>query len=299
MERPKLIGLVALCTMLGCGWFSAARGSRVAAAGALLHASREARTDLEISWPAAGGASAVHGFVTYRDLLGLPQVTTALVGDENFTEMHIPRVQVAGVELGVLEQRLKVPAGLDLMLARCADGYVGPYPAEYVAAHRPILVLTVNGMTMAEWARSTGNEDPGPYMISYANFVPASKVLAHQDRPQVPAQVLELEFKRSQQVFGPIAPPLRFGEGSPERAGFAIAKQNCLRCHSAGPYGGTKAGLSWEVLSGLARRDRAEFERYVRDPKSVSPKAKMVGSPQYDAATLAAISAYFQSLGKE
>jgi cytochrome c2 len=226
-------------------------------------------------------------------------VAAGVAGDENFTEMHAPRVKVTGVELGVLEQSLKVPAGLDLMLARCADGYVGPYPAEYVAAHRPILVLTVNGMTVPEWARSTGNDDPGPYMISYGSFVPAWKVLAHQDRPQVPTQVLEMEFKRSQQVFGPIAPPLRLGEGSPERAGFAIAKQNCLRCHSAGPYGGTKAGLSWEVLSGLALRDRAEFERYVQAPKSVNPKAKMVGSPQYDAATLAAISAYFQSLGKE
>jgi hypothetical protein len=299
MERPKLIGLVALCAMLGCGLFGVARGSQVAAAGALLHASREGKTDLEIRWPAVGGASAVHGFVTYKDLLRLPQVAATVAGDENFTEMHAPSVKVTGVELGVLERRLKVPAGLDLMLARCADGYVGPYPAEYVAAHRPILVLTVNGMTLPEWARSTGNEDPGPYMISYENFVPAWKVLAHQDRPQVPTLVLEMEFKRSQEVFGPIAPPPRFGAGSPERAGFAIAKQNCLRCHSAGPYGGTKAGLSWEVLSGLARRDRAEFERYVRDPKSVSPKAKMVGSPQYDAATLAAISAYFQSLVKE
>jgi mono/diheme cytochrome c family protein len=280
--------------------FRAARGSQaVAANGALLHASRESKTDLEISWPAVDGAGAVHGFVAYKDLLGLPQMAATVVSDENFTEMHAPSVKVTGVEVGVLEQHLQVPAGLDLMLARCVDGYAGPYPAEYVAAHRPILVLTVNGMTMTEWARTTGNEDPGPYMISYENFAPAWKVLAHQDRAQVPTGVLEMAFKQSKDVFGPITPPARFEEASPERAGFAIAKQNCLRCHAAGPYGGTKAGLSWEVLSGLALRDRAEFERYVKDPKSVSAKAKMVGTPQYDAATLAAVSAYFRSLGKE
>src|SRR5260370_814174 len=120
MERPKLIGLVALCTMLGCGLFSAARGSQMAAAGGLLHAGR------------------------------------------------------------------------------------------------------------------------GVHRIGYGICGPAWEVLAHQARPKVPARVLEMEFKRSKKVLGPSGPPLRFGEGSPERGGFAIGKQNCLRCHSAGPYGGTK-----------------------------------------------------------
>jgi mono/diheme cytochrome c family protein len=297
MERPKLIVLAALFTMMGCGLYTAVHSRQVAAAEVgLVHPARASKTDLEVSWSAVGGgAGAVRGFVAYKDLLALPQVSATVSGDENFTAMHTPSAQVTGVTLDVLAKTLKVPAELDLMMARASDGYVGPYTAEYVAAHHPILVLTVDGMTTAEWARKTGNIDPGPYLIAYDNFVPAWKVLAHADRPLVPMQMVELAFKREKNVFGPITPAARFGPDSPERAGFAIAKQNCLRCHAAGPYGGTKAGLSWEVLTIVAKSNAAMFEKYVHDPKSVSPQAKMPESPQYDAATLSALSAYFRS----
>jgi mono/diheme cytochrome c family protein len=78
-----------------------------------------------------------------------------------------------------------------------------------------------------------------------------------------------------------------------------MAKQNCLRCHNAGPYGGTKAGWSWETLSVVAKADPKTFKNYVHDPKSVNAKAKMPANPQYDAATLAVLAAYFQSLTKK
>ena len=295
MERPKLIGLLALCTMLGCGLFTAEHTQRVSAStGELIHAERSSKYDLEI-----GGIGVKHGYIRYDDLLALPQVSATVVNDENFNEMHVPSVHVTGVELGVLSHALHIPAEDDLMLARCLDGYVGPYPTEYVAAHRPILVLTLDGKTTMEWAKGAGKADPGPYLISYENFAPTWHVLAHADRPQVPIEVVELEYKHQQDVFGPIAPPARFAADSPEQAGFAIAKQNCLRCHAAGPYGGTKAGLSWEVLSGLAKMDGAFFAKYIHDPKSVSPKAKMPANPQYDDATLQALTAYFKSMAKD
>src|SRR5882762_6976026 len=113
MERPKLIGLVALCTMLGCGLFSAAHTKRVSASGGeLVRAARTSKTDLEIS-----GIGVSHGYIRYDDLLTLPQVAATVVGDENFTEMHVPSVHVTGVELSVLKKRLHVPAEDDLMLA--------------------------------------------------------------------------------------------------------------------------------------------------------------------------------------
>src|ERR1700738_2739806 len=261
MGRPKLMGLAVLFTMTCCGLYTAVHSRKVAAAEVgLVHAARVSKTDLEASWSAAGGSGeAVRGFVAYKDLLALPQVSATVSNDENFTAMHTPSAQVTGVTLDVLAKTLKVPAELDLMLARASDGYVGPYTAEYVAAHHPILVLTVDGMTTADWARKTGNIDPGPYLISYDHFVPAWQVLAHADRPLVPMQMVGLAFKREKDVFGPITPAARFGPDSPERAGFAIAKQNCLRCHAAGPYGGTKAGLSWEGLTMVARRASAVF----------------------------------------
>jgi len=295
MERPKLIGLVALSVMLGCGLFSAAHTKRVSAAEDLvLPAKRQAKTDLEVRWKSGG--KAFLGYVSYQKLLTLPQVAATVVDDETFTALHAPKVQVTGVTLDVLAKTLKAPEELDLMLARCLDGYVGSFPTEYLARHHPILVLTVNGMTISEWAAKVGEPDLGPYMVTYDNFVPAWHVLAHQDRPQIPDEMIGLELKTQKDVFGPVTPAARFGPGSPERAGFEIAKQNCFRCHAAGPYGGTKAGLSWEALSMIAKSDRALFERYVHDPKSVSPGATMPENPKYDAATLAALSSYFRAM---
>ena len=294
MQRPKLIALLMLCAVLICGFFSAARWPRVVAGQSrLVRATRERRTDLEVSGGAMG-----HGFISYKDLLAMPQTDGIMGGDEDFIKMNFPNVPVRGVRLSVLERTLGIATGDDIILARCIDGYVGPFPIEYVAAHEPILVLTADGMTVEQWSKKNGEDDPGPYMIAYANFVPAWKVLAHSDRRQVPDQVVELEFKKQKDVFGPITPAAQFGPESPERAGFEIAKQNCLRCHAAGPYGGTLGGLSWEALAGLAKRDGTRFAQYVHDPKSVDPKAHMHPNPDYDDKTLSALTAYFRSQAK-
>jgi hypothetical protein len=298
MQRPKLIALVVLCAMLTFGFLTAARrATEVAAQGQLVRAQRQNKTDLEVTRIALPrGVS--HGYISYKDLLALPQVAGTMGNDDNPTEVRSPSVPVTGVKLSVLIKRLGVPEGQDLLLARCSDGYVGPFPAEYIAVHEPILVLRANGMTLDEWAKKTGNEDPSPYIIAYDHFVPAWKVLAHSDREQLPDQIVELEFKKMTDVFDPITPPARFGPGSPVQIGFTIAKQNCLRCHAAGPYGGTKGGLAWEALTNLAKRDGAMFKKYAHDPKSVDPKSKMPGNPEYNASTQAAVTAYFQSLAK-
>jgi hypothetical protein len=308
MERPKLIGLVALFTMMACGLFSAVHSPRVAASEntspaptdptSVLRITRTDKTDLAINWPAVGSTPAVHGFVSYKALLAMPQVSATVISDENFEAMKVASAHITGVRLSDLTRILHVPPADDMLMARCLDGYVGQYPADYVAAHQPILVLTVDGKTAADWGKSTGNIDTGPYMVSYADFLPAWHLLKHEDKPQVPINVLELEYRSQQEVFGPITPPAHFAPDSPELAGFAIAKQNCLRCHNAGPYGGIKAGWSWETLTLVAKTDPTTFKNYVRDPKSVNAQARMPGNPQYDAETLAALAAYFQSLAK-
>jgi cytochrome c1 len=77
--------------------------------------------------------------------------------------------------------------------------------------------------------------------------------------------------------------------------GFAIAKQNCLRCHYMGQYGGTKSGQSWQSLSTWAREQPKFFERYVHNPQALEPRSHMEGFPDYDAATLSALTAYFRT----
>ena len=247
----------------------------------------------------AGVPTSSHWFITYQSLLSLPQVETTIAEDINFTELHTPRVKVSGVELSVLARIIGVPANSDMMNALCVDRYQSQLPAEYVAAHRPILVLKINGLSTSQWAAETKNEDPGPFMITYPDFKPSFKVLTHQDMPQEPTEMFLLSFGTQKDQFGPITPSGYFLPDSPVMLGFAIAKENCLRCHNHGTAGGTKAGRNWSTLAAHARHNPVDFANYVHNPQRVDSKATMPGNPTYDQVTLAAITAYFQAFPSE
>jgi mono/diheme cytochrome c family protein len=81
--------------------------------------------------------------------------------------------------------------------------------------------------------------------------------------------------------------------------GFRIAQQNCFRCHNSGAEGGTKAQRPWTVLSTWATASPDYFKAYIRDPKSKNPKSQMQSFPNYDAATLNALTKYFQSFSND
>jgi mono/diheme cytochrome c family protein len=261
-----------------------------------LYRMRQLDTDLEVTGMISGLPAGATGYVRYADLATLPKVTAGIHGDENFSgisETH--SVRVTGVDLEAVAQALGVYRDSDLIDATCTDNYRAHYPASYIAAHHPILALAINGTQSKDWATQVHRQDPGPYFITHAHFEPAFTILAHTDRPQVPTNVVRLDFSTTSATFGAITPRANFSPASPEEQGFAIAKQNCLRCHNQGAYGGTKSGRTWTVLSTWAREQPAYFSAYVHDPKSFEPHAKMPGNPEYDAATLAALTAYFRT----
>ena len=95
-----------------------------------LHLARQAPTDLQI-----GNSH----FVSYQDLLQLPQVSFTTSNDSNFPAP----AQVSGVRLEDIKQALHGEG--DMMVAICSDDYRTNYPASYVAAHHPVLVLKIKG----------------------------------------------------------------------------------------------------------------------------------------------------------
>ncbi|MDE3104947.1 MAG: hypothetical protein KGK08_07210 [Acidobacteriota bacterium] len=260
-----------------------------------VHSTRQRPDDLELDEVLPGASEPVRRFVAYADLLQLPQVAETVTNDENFTEMNVRTIHVTGIPLSELLHLFGGP-GADMVSAVAVDAYSAPYPAEYIAAHHPLLVLKIEGLEPAVWAKQTHNEDPGPYLVTQADFVPSYHVLAHQERAQVPTQVNVLVFAAESEVFGRILPPPQYGPQSPQVQGYLIARQNCIRCHNEGATGGSKAGHSWQTLAHVATRDAATFGRIIVAPRSVNPRAQMPANAQYDAPTLAALTAYFQSI---
>jgi mono/diheme cytochrome c family protein len=280
--------LRALAAVLSLLAFSVAlrAGPAAPAAGIELHRVRSQASDLEIGGVVRGETR----FVAYDDLLKLPQVTFTVSDDSNFTGP----VRIGGVPLEKLQALLGAPRNAQMAIAICDDNYQAHYTAEYLRTHHPVLVLRVNGHEPAHWPLGSDHVPMGPYMITHAGFKPAFKVLAHADEPQVPWGVVRLDLRNEAEVYAPILPRGPHRQDALVQQGYTIARQNCFRCHALNGEGGTKSSRGWEVVARRSVADPQYFDQYVRAPKKLNPASQMAASPAYDAATLAALRAYFQ-----
>ncbi|MGA2420204.1 MAG: c-type cytochrome [Candidatus Acidiferrum sp.] len=291
-----VFGLLAWAFLAGALWLVVANAyaaPQYESGSVALHAARSSPLDLEVGGELAGVEKGGTRYISRDDLLALSGVKFTVSGDENF----VGPVEVRGVPLEELAKHLGESPQSDLVVAICDDLYRANYSRAYLAAHHPALVLEINGQPPDRWPQDaeTQSSSMGPYMITHEHFTPRFKILSHPDEPQVPWGVVRLEFRNEERVFRAIA-PVGANANSPEvQAGFAIAKQNCFRCHNKDGEGGQKAGRPWLVLSAWATADADYFRGYVHNPQSKNPRAQMPAFPDYDAPTLDALRAYFST----
>lgn len=257
-----------------------------------LRVERTSPGDLEVAGDLAGVPAGATRYLSRDDLLSVRQVTFTVSDDTNFARP----AQVSGVPLEELARELGTAPSADLVVAICDDKYRANYSRAYLAAHHPVLVLTVDGKPPSGWPKDTdGGHDMGPYMISHAKFTPAFKIQSHSDAAQIPWGVERLEFRDEAAVFGAIAPRGPAADDAAVQDGFKIAEQNCFRCHNMGDEGGQKAGIPWTVLAGVAANSPDFFAKYVRNPVALNPQSQMAASPEYDDATMRLLIAYFRT----
>jgi mono/diheme cytochrome c family protein len=258
-----------------------------------LRPTRTSPLDLELAGDLAGMPAGETRYLTREDLLSLPQVTFNVSDDPNFKGS----AQISGVLLEELIAHLSVNPHSEMVIAICSDLYRSNYPRWYRLAHRPLLVLLINGQPPSSWPKDAEGHgaEMGPFLISQPEFSPHFHVLSYADEPQIPWGVIRLEFRDEQKVLATIAPRGPDAGSASLLDGFRIAQQNCFRCHNQGGEGGQKAGRSWQVLSTWATASPEYFAAYVHDPKSKNPHSQMPGFPNYDQATLFALISYFRT----
>ena len=258
----------------------------------VLHEKRQLPSDLEVSGTLAGLPPDSTRYISRDELLAIPQVSFTVTDDTNFTGP----TKIRGVKLEDLARELGASPKLDMVVAICDDGYRANYTHDYLAAHHPVLALEVNGQPPSGWPKASEGHSSGmgPYMISNPEFIPSFKILSHVDEAQIPWGVVRIEFREEKIVLGAIAPRGPHAQDRGVQDGFRIAEQNCFRCHNAGREGGEKSGRSWRLLGALAAGSPKDFAAYIRAPLAKNPSAQMPGNPQYDDATLAALTAYFR-----
>jgi len=259
-----------------------------------LRPTRQQADDLEIGGDVAGVPRGETRFIAYRDLLALPQETYTVSDDENFISPKFVRtVTISGIALDKLPALLGAAPSAHMVIAICDDNYNAHYPAEYFRAHHPLLVLRVNGKPPAGWPNGPGGVAMGPYMISHPSFKPAFHVLSHTDEPQIPWGVVRLDFRNEAEVYAPIQPRGPTATTTAVHQGYTIARQNCFRCHVRNGEGGTKSPIPWAGIADDVATNPHFFDAYVLGPQNFNAASQMASSEQYDAATLAALRAYF------
>jgi mono/diheme cytochrome c family protein len=254
---------------------------------------RHSPLDLEVAGDLPGVPVGVVRYLPREELIRLPQVSARVSDDGNFRGP----APISGVLLEVLTQSLSARPQSDLVVAISDDKYRTNYSRDYITAHHPILVLTIDGKPPDGWPKDPQGQNPvmGPYLISHAKFTPVSTDRSYADEPQIPWGVIRLEFRDEEQVFGSIAPRGAHADEATVQMGYHIAGQNCFHCHNLGDEGGQKAGRSWLVLAMWASASPEYFSAYVRDPMSKNPRAQMPGNPAYDDTALQALVAYFRT----
>jgi mono/diheme cytochrome c family protein len=263
----------------------------------MLQTGRSSPLDLEVAGDLSGLPSGSVRYVSREELLRLPQITATVSDDANF---RTP-TQLSGVSLETLVSVLSAKPQSDMVVAICDDKYRTNYSRSYIAAHHPILVLKIDGKSPDAWPKDPVHQklSMGPYLISHASFTPGFKVLSHSDEPQIPWGVIRLEFRDEAVVLGSITPRGAHASDADVQAGYRIAEQNCFRCHNMDEEGGQKAGRSWSILATWATASPEHFAAYIRDPKSKNPRSQMPGFPNYDSATLQALTAYFRTFSPQ
>lgn len=257
-----------------------------------LQTQRSSPQDLEISGDLPGLAAGQSRFVHYTDLAALPQVSYTVKDDPDFDKP----VQLSGVALDELVSALGFAAGKQLVAAAGADGYEGHYTTIHRAQHHPFLVLKMEGREPAQWQRGPNGEVFAPYFVAYPQFRPAFHILAQADAPQLPTAVNKLRFYDEATATTAVRPPAKAAAGAAD--GYRIAMVSCLRCHQAGDIGGTKSPFGWPQMALIAQGNASAFGKYLVQPNRVNPEATMPPNPEFDAATVAAVTAYFKSQGQ-
>ncbi len=260
-----------------------------------LHRERGSPYDLALTGRLTGVTAGETRYARWSELRALP--TAELKLDWEFVKG--PQVLTV-VFLDELWRALPKAPGADALLATCTDGYASVYTSGFISKYRPFLVLEINGKGPADWPPPGLAFNPGPYVVTVSEDLVPGAARFRDLRHKKPWGVAALEVASYAERFGPVYTG-RWASLSPSASdGRDIWINACASCHQGPPgvFGGTTAGRPFAVIEAYAGHDRAFFAKYVRDPKSLVPCAKMEPHPRYTDAELSGLIEFVTAGGR-
>jgi cytochrome c2 len=240
--------------------------------------------DLAVTGKITGIPSGETRYARWQSLRALS--TAQVTVDGEF--VHGPQVLTV-VYLDVLLKSLSPEPDADTILATCSDGYAAVYTSEFIGRYRPFLVLEINGKGPTDWPPPGLTYNPGPYVVTVSPALVPEVANFPDVEHKKPWGVTVLEVATFADRYKGVYTGKWASISPAAQRGRNIWINSCASCHQgpSGIFGGTKAGKPFEVIAAYAGFDQAYFMKYVRDPKSLVPCAKMEPHPHYTDAELA------------
>jgi mono/diheme cytochrome c family protein len=252
---------------------------------------RQSWQDLEVITLDSKGKSAKTVYYSYEQLLALPTVTVKTERDPN---TNTPATYT-GVYMSDLFESFGANASFDVIGANCLDRSKQYYDRDYVAKHRPILLLKFDGNLPRDWPPTEQGNKLGPYCVVHESFSPTETIYGYVEESRSAPAVTSLELTSFNQSLGRFA--AKGSANDPEVAkGEKIAVGSCISCHKLGKAGGHRSDESWEVLAVHAATPKDNFRKFVTDPHSINPVSQMPPHPTFDDDTFNALEAYFKAM---
>jgi hypothetical protein len=236
----------------------------------------------------------------YDQLLTLPTVTVKTDCDPN---TNTPAIYT-GVYLSDLFEAFDADAPLDVIGANCSDGGKQYYDCDYIAKHRPILLLKFDGSLPDDWPSVSHSPESsratehgtilGPYCVVHESFSP-ERVYGYVEEPRTPYGVVSLELTSFTQSIGSFIPK-KSGNDPEVVKGQKIVISSCISCHHLGNAGGQLASPSWAEVAASAVNSKENFRKYVTNPRSTNPESGMPPYPNFDDKTFIALETYIKAM---
>ena len=253
-------------------------------------ASRQDWQDLEVITLDSKGNPAETVYYSYDQLLTLPTVTVKTERDPN---TNTPATYT-GIYISDLFEALDPGASFDVIGAIRLDKYRQYYDRDYVARHRPILLLKFDGKVPNDWPQTEDRNMLGPYCIVHESFSPAEAIYSYVEKPRDMYGIVSVELSRFAQTLGRFVPK-ESGNDPEVVKGQKIAVGSCSTCHNLGNAGG-QMGPPWAVLAAAVVISKDRFRNKVADPHSLNPTSHMTPHPEFDDNTFKALEAYFKAI---
>jgi len=170
------------------------------------------RQDLQVITLDSQGNPSKRVYYSYDQLSTLPMVTVKTERDPN---TNAPATYI-GVYISDLFEAFGADASLDVIGANCLDRSKYYYDRDYIARHRPILLLKFDDNLPDDWPHTEQGNKLKPYCVVHESFRPTETIYGYVEEPRNPYGVVSLELTGFHQSIGRFIP--KKGENDPEVA---------------------------------------------------------------------------------